>query len=196
MTTHQVTRPARSNAGGRGSTARSILDAATHLFATRGVSATSVDDVAAAAGTAKGSVYYNFSSKAGLVEALINEHADRVSASVRKAGAGLSGPALRRAVISTVLQEMEDHPDAVRVLASEVFRTDRSWKESVSTWRNAIVEPLIPADSPDSDIHTDRIAAAAIAGATLTAGMEWLVYRPDLTLDDVRAQVYTALNLN
>ncbi|MBU4188117.1 MAG: TetR family transcriptional regulator, partial [Actinobacteria bacterium] len=40
-----------------------IMAAATELFAARGVTSTSIDDIAEAAGIAKGSIYYNFESK-------------------------------------------------------------------------------------------------------------------------------------
>jgi AcrR family transcriptional regulator len=218
----------------RGSTAQAILDAATHLFATRGVSATSVDDIALAAGTAKGSVYYNFTSKAGLVEALMAEHSSRISASIRETSHSLTGVPLQRAVVATLLVEMQEHPDAARVLVSEVFRTDRSWLESVSTWRNALVGPLAAgegggagsegisgsgggtagpggiagpegpeaggADSEGGIAGPEggagRMAAAVIIGATLSAGLEWLVFHPDLTLDEVKEQIFRTLRLD
>jgi AcrR family transcriptional regulator len=204
----------------RGSTAQAILDAATHLFATRGVSATSVDDIALAAGTAKGSVYYNFTSKAGLVEALMAEHSSRISASIRETSHSLTGVPLQRAVVATLLVEMQEHPDAARVLVSEVFRTDRSWLESVSTWRNALVGPLAAGEGGGAGSEggiagsegglagseggiagseggtAGRMAAAVIIGATLSAGLEWLVFHPDLTLDEVKEQIFRTLRLD
>lgn len=183
----------------RGPTAQSILDAATHLFATRGVSATSVDDIAAAAGTAKGSVYYHFTSKSGLVEALIGEHSDRVSASIREASQSLCGIPLQRAVVATLLTEMQDHPDTARVLVSEAFRTDRSWRESVSTWRDALMAPLAADECGDASGEEGtgaRIGAAAIIGATLVAGLEWLVFHPELSLEQVEGQIVSTLRLH
>ncbi len=46
---------------------REILDVAARLFAERGYSATTVDDIAAAVGLNKAMLYYYFSSKAGLL---------------------------------------------------------------------------------------------------------------------------------
>ncbi len=51
-----------------------IVPAATALVAARGVTSTSIDDIADQAGIAKGSIYYNFGSKAGLVEAVLSEN--------------------------------------------------------------------------------------------------------------------------
>jgi len=50
-----------------------LLDAAAQVFSERGFAASSVDDVAAAAGMSKGAVYWNFDSKDDLIEALIEE---------------------------------------------------------------------------------------------------------------------------
>jgi len=63
------TRPTRSE------TRRRVLDAAFDVFAERGIAASSLNDVAAAAGLTKGAVYSSFSGKDELVLALMEEHA-------------------------------------------------------------------------------------------------------------------------
>lgn len=50
-----------------------LLDAAAKVFAEKGFAASSVDDVAAAAGMSKGAVYWNFDSKNDLIESLLDE---------------------------------------------------------------------------------------------------------------------------
>jgi AcrR family transcriptional regulator len=54
---------------------RRLLDAAAQLFAQRGITATSIDDVAAAAGFTKGAFYSNFTSKDNLILELIDDRA-------------------------------------------------------------------------------------------------------------------------
>jgi TetR/AcrR family acrAB operon transcriptional repressor len=49
-----------------------ILDAAEHLFHAQGVSATSLQDVAAGAGVTRGAVYWHFSDKADLFNAMMD----------------------------------------------------------------------------------------------------------------------------
>lgn len=63
------TRPTREE------TRAKILDAALRVFGERGISASSVNDVAAAAGLTKGAVYSSFASKDELVLAIMEEHA-------------------------------------------------------------------------------------------------------------------------
>jgi AcrR family transcriptional regulator len=52
---------------------RKVLAAAEELFAARGVAAVSMDDVAAAAGVGKGTLYRRFGDKSGLAAALLDE---------------------------------------------------------------------------------------------------------------------------
>jgi AcrR family transcriptional regulator len=52
---------------------RSVLDAAARLFAERGFGGTNLQDVAAALGMSRPSLYYYFSSKEKLLEALLEE---------------------------------------------------------------------------------------------------------------------------
>jgi AcrR family transcriptional regulator len=55
-------------------TREAIVAAATRRFALRGVDATSLDDVAEAAGFTKGAIYANFPSKRALVDAVIERN--------------------------------------------------------------------------------------------------------------------------
>lgn len=70
-----------------------ILDAAQDLFISKGVQATSVQDILAAVGIAKGTLYYHFSSKEEILRALIARTTDRVVAQAR-AIAEQQGPAI------------------------------------------------------------------------------------------------------
>ena len=65
----------------RGDAARNralLLDAARHLVTQRGADAVTMDDVAAAAGVGKGTVFRRFGSRAGLMMVLLDED-ERVS---------------------------------------------------------------------------------------------------------------------
>jgi AcrR family transcriptional regulator len=60
-----------SQAERRAATQGMILDAARRLFADRGFEAASIDDIAEAAGVAKGAVYHHFESKEALFERVL-----------------------------------------------------------------------------------------------------------------------------
>ena len=55
-----------------------IIEIATGLFTARGISKTSISDVAEAVGVAKGLVYYYFASKEDLVQCIVKQLATGV----------------------------------------------------------------------------------------------------------------------
>lgn len=92
--TARTTTPAGDGTGStrkrpyRSETRRRVLDAAFAVFSTRGIAASSLNEVAARAGLTKGAIYSSFASKDDLVLALMEEHAaDRIDAAL----AGFSG---------------------------------------------------------------------------------------------------------
>src|SRR5450830_1592887 len=177
--------PPRGTRGTRGS----IVDAAVALIADRGFSATSVDDIAAAAGVAKGSIYYNFGSKTALFEAVIVEGVDRLTTALRTSAVGLDGPAAIEALVTGLLVQVQSHPDFAKLVVAEVFRTGRDWQHSIRQVREesmAVFADVVRATWPDRD---PSLTAAAIFGATLVAGLEWLAFQPHRPAADVRAAV-------
>lgn len=191
--------PASEKADGRVArrhgTRELIMDAATELFAARGVTSTSIDDIAEKAGIAKGSIYYNFESKAGLVEAIMARSSDLLSTALDQARQERSGVALRDQVVRALLRLVQEHAAAARVMVAELFRTERSWRESIATWRTVALTPLVDdlTESGTDPLVAD-VRAAAIVGATLLAGLEWLVFHPERTYEQVTEAVIGTLS--
>ncbi|SEO66980.1 TetR/AcrR family transcriptional regulator [Amycolatopsis saalfeldensis] len=106
------TRPTRSE------TRRRILDAAFTVFGERGIAASKLTEVAAAAGLTKGAVYSSFASKDELVLALMEEHAaHRLEASLAGfAEAGDGGVGLG-CVAAVLMHEMRTDAVWHRLLA-------------------------------------------------------------------------------
>lgn len=179
----------------RESTREAIMDAATELFAARGVTSTSIDDIAAAAGIAKGSIYYNFESKAGLVEEIMARNSELLSEVLRAATRGRTGADLRDQVVRALLGLVREHSAAARVMVTELFRTERSWREAIERWRDLALSPLVD-DLRANGVEplVADVQAAAIVGATLTAGLEWLVFHPERSYERVAAAVLGALS--
>src|SRR3954454_19712937 len=120
----------------RATTREHIVEAALALVADRGFTATSVDDIASAAGVAKGSVFYNFGSKSGLFEAIIAEGVSRLTADLRAASGQLPGREAIEALVTELLGQVRRHPDFAKLMVAEVFRTGRSWQDSIRTVRD------------------------------------------------------------
>lgn len=179
----------------RAGTREAIMDAATELFAARGVTSTSIDDIAASAGIAKGSIYYNFESKAGLVEEIMARNSILLADALREATTGRTGVPLRDEVVRVLLKLVQEHASAARVMVTELFRTERSWRESIEKWRGLALSPLIDdLEAGGAEPVVAGVQAAAIVGATLMAGLEWLVFHPERSYEQVASAVLAALS--
>lgn len=103
-------------------TRRRLLDAAAQVFAHRGYTAASVEEIAESAGYSVGAVYSNFSNKEQLFEALMTDRAvDRMSEvaqAIREAKAAAGDP-LR--ALGAMLIAMADKEIDVAVLRTEFW---------------------------------------------------------------------------
>jgi AcrR family transcriptional regulator len=175
--------------GRRGDTRAQIIAAAVALIADQGFTATSVDDIAAAAGVAKGSVFYIFGSKNEMFETIITEGVARLTDDLRAAGEGLEGGDALDAVVTELLTQVRTHPDFAKLITAEIFRTGRHWQESIRLVRDdsmGVFAEVVGRIRPDLD---SALVGAAIFGATLVAGLEWLAFQPEREFADVRAAV-------
>lgn len=173
----------------RAGTRQQIMDAAVDLIADQGFTATSVDDIAAAAGVAKGSVYYNFGSKSDVFEAVLAGGLERLTSTLQAARAGLVGKEALVALVAELLEQIRNHPNFAKLLAAEVFRVGREWQETVGHIRAEVIEfyaVALAEARPGADVS---LLAAAVFGATLVAGLEWLVFQPERSFDEVLAAV-------
>jgi AcrR family transcriptional regulator len=84
-------RPARTTA-----TRQKLFEASMELIGERGAAGVTVDEIAAAAGVSKGTVYYNFGSKSELIAQLLRHGVDILKARLQDApgqdGPGQDGP--------------------------------------------------------------------------------------------------------
>lgn len=162
-------------------TKRAILDAALALSDQSGISGTTMDDVAVRAGVAKGSLYYNFSSKDQLFEALLDDGLATLAGSLREAKGALQGTVAILALVDRTLDRITDNRAMAKLLVAELFRTDRAWKESLVPVRSEIIgvyaEALAEIDGGEAPAAA--ITASALFGAVLVAGLEWVVFEPE-----------------
>lgn len=187
---------ARTNA-----TKRAILDAALALAAERGISGTTMDDVAERAGVAKGSLYYNFASKDKLFEGLLLEGMGALTEALREARAGREGWPAIEALVTTLLARIRGNTPLAKVIAGDIFRTDRPWQETSFAFRHEVLAEFAgaiqeagrasgtAASGAAAFSWSTRLMATSVFGATLTAGLEWLISDPDRPQADVVAAI-------
>lgn len=111
-----------TRAEGKEQTRRRLLDAAAQVFAHRGYTAASVEEIAESAGYSVGAVYSNFSNKEQLFEALMTDRAvDRMSevAQAIQEAKSEAGDPLR--ALGAMLIAMADKEIDVAVLRTEFW---------------------------------------------------------------------------
>jgi len=183
----------------RVNTKQLITEAAVRIAAQHGISGASMDQIAEAAGVAKGSLYYNFPSKDAIFEQVMRDGFERLAAAIDEARARAEGDPelLPRAVAAATLETLRGNLDLAKLMASEVFRTDRAWAGAMELARSSVVvrfrDVLREAEaarggSRSSDDITE-IAGAAFFGALAGACLDWLLFRRDQSVDQVLDQV-------
>ena len=176
-------------------TKRSILDAALELASLHGISGTTMEDVAARAGVAKGSVYYNFSSKDKLFEQLLLDGVGGLAETLRQAREGKSGAEALRSMVDQMLALIAGNQPMAKLIAAEIFRTDRSWQTPLQLVRREALAEIVTMirqtypERPDAELM-----GGTIFGAVLVGGIEWLVFSPDRSLREVSDTVMFTLS--
>ncbi len=144
-----------------------ILEAARRLFAERGVDAVSMDDVAAAAGVGKGTLYRRMGDRAGLALALLDEEERRLQEAIIRGPAPLgpgAPPAARLAAFLVALIELnERHLDLV--VASETGAPGARFRTGVyEAWRTHVAVLLREARGGEVDGALADVLLAPLAG--------------------------------
>jgi AcrR family transcriptional regulator len=145
---------------------KKILDAARMLMAKRGLDAVCMDDLAAAAGVGKGTLYRRFTDKFALFRALLDEDERALQERVR-ARFGLakdSSPALRLSTLWAALVDfVVDHADVLAAAEREVRSRAALCESAPYHWRHVeIVRALVGCGVP-------RARADLLADAWLQA---------------------------
>jgi TetR/AcrR family transcriptional regulator len=179
-------------------TKRAILDAAVQLAAERGITGTTMDDVAERAGVAKGSLYYNFASKDKLFEGLLIDGMTALTSALREARDGLTGWDAIEALVATLLGRLAGNPSLAKVIAGDIFRTDRPWQETTFAVRQLALAEFSAAIRETrrsaGDEGMEDLMASSVFGATLLAGLEWLVFEPQRSQADVVGAILSTLS--
>jgi AcrR family transcriptional regulator len=143
-----------------------VLAAAERLFAERGVGGVTMDDVAAAAGVGKGTLYRRFTDKGGLAVALLDER-ERELQQLMLAGPPPLGPGADPvprlvAFVQAYLRFLERHLDLV-LLSETAAPGARLRTGAHAFWRQHCRYLLDRAGAPDAALRADVLLAALSA---------------------------------
>jgi AcrR family transcriptional regulator len=177
-------------------TREKLFRAAVTLIAEQGFSATTVDEIAEQAGVAKGTVYYNFSSKNELFEELLRHGVELLTADLREAAASAAEAGgghvdALDAMVRAGLVFIDRYPSFTRLYVAELWRTNRAWNSTLLVVRSqavAVVEKELRAGVEEGELSGDidvTLTAAALVGMVLVAALDWKAFQPERSLDDV-----------
>ena len=176
-------------------TKQKLFEATLRLSAKQGLVGLTVDDIAAEAGVAKGTVYYNFGSKDGLVDGLLRYGVDLLAGSLRAAVTEADPLEVIEAQVDAALEFIARYPGFSQILVSELWRTPGQWHDTLSLVREEIISivktQLSRLDEqgrlPEGvEIPT---AAAGLFGTMLVVALDWQVFGPQRTRAEVRDTV-------
>jgi AcrR family transcriptional regulator len=176
-----------------------ILDAAFHAFATRGYRETAVDDIAGAAETSKGGIYFHFPTKEAIFRELMATTADKLVAKVERAVALESEPVARaEAAIHTVLATFAGHRTMARLLFLDTVGAGRVFQAEANALHERFArliqgyldEAVASGAAPAMDT---RITSIAWFGAINEIVGRWLLADQPGRLEDAYPALRAAL---
>ncbi|TDD77818.1 TetR/AcrR family transcriptional regulator [Actinomadura darangshiensis] len=183
----------------RGATREKLFASAIELIAESGLAATTVDQIAERAGVAKGTVYYNFGSKAALFSALLEYGVDRLATALRDAASGRAPLDALEAVVAAELAFIGEHESFARILIAETWRAGGDWQHAARLIRSRAIEVVaeilreaVAAGDLRPDLDTDT-AASAVFGMVLTVALDWRALQPARPLADVQSTLLDLL---
>ncbi|MEU7480591.1 TetR/AcrR family transcriptional regulator [Lentzea sp. NPDC042327] len=176
-------------------TKQKLFDAALKLVGERGAASVTVDEIAAEAGVAKGTIYYNFASKDALVEALLHHGVEILAGRLRSAEAAGSSEDSLEALVDQMLGFWAEYPAFGQLLVSELWRTPGQWHGTLSLLRDDIVsivrgqmKRLADAGRLPEGVEVGT-ASAALFGTLLVIALDWQVFQPERSRAEVRESV-------
>lgn len=144
---------------------RQLLDVAIERFAAGGFHATSMDEIAEAAGVTKPVLYQHFRSKRQLYLELLDDVGGSLMEAIAKATAGAETP--RRQVeagFAAYVRFMTDRPQAFPLLFGSGARRDPEFADAVRRVEASIADAVAALIDADIDDGHRRDLAAAIVG--------------------------------
>lgn len=167
-----------------------ILDAAFHAFSSRGYRDTAVDDIAGAAETSKGGVYFHFPTKEAIFRELMSTTADKLVAKVERAVALETEPVARAdAALRTVLETFAGHRTMARLLFLDTIGAGRAFQQETNALHDRfsrliqgyLDEAVASGAIPPLDT---RITSIAWFGALNELVARWLLAEQPVRLED------------
>ncbi|HVX23495.1 MAG TPA: TetR/AcrR family transcriptional regulator [Acidimicrobiales bacterium] len=155
-----------------------LFTVALRLFAERGYRATTMDDVAEAAGVTKPLLYQHFSSKRALYLELVDSVAQELLAAINEATSTAEGP--RQQVergFAAYFNMVVTHEAAFRLLYGRNDGGDEELGDALRQVEDAIALAIDPLIAAGLDPEHRRFLAYAVVGMAEGASRHWIAAR-------------------
>lgn len=171
-------------------TKRKIFETAMKLFAEKGYEATSVEEITATVGVAKGTLYYHFSSKEEIYNFLIEEGMKLLHNSIEIKTENLTDPIAKlKAIITIQLKVIMKYDEFITILLSQIWGTEPRHKhfrkyiyEYIDEIKAVIEEGIEKGVLKDCDSH---LMAASVFGAICSAKIYKLENEQEIDINQV-----------
>jgi len=151
--------------------------AAQQVFVAHGYHAAAMDDIADRAGVSKPVLYQHFPSKLELYLALLDQHADDLTAKVRRALASTTDNRLRVAAsVSAYFDFVDNDGEAFRLVFESDLRNDPVVRERVERMTQECVEAIAVTIAHDTGYgaQDSQLLAIGLAGMAEVGARWWL----------------------
>lgn len=154
---------------------RQLLDVALDRFAAKGFHATSMDEIAEAAGVTKPVLYQHFASKRRLYLELLDDVGGQLMAAIADATSGASGPRAQvEAGFAAYVAFMTGRRQAFPLLFGSGARRDTEFADAVKKVEESIAEAIAELIAVNLGEVQRRILATAIIGMAEGVLRHWI----------------------
>ncbi|MTD58568.1 TetR/AcrR family transcriptional regulator [Amycolatopsis pithecellobii] len=173
-------------------TQQRLFEATLKLAGSRGLAGLTVDEIAAEAGVAKGTVYYNFGSKDGLIDALLRYGVGQLAERLRAHSDAPDPVAGLESLVDEGLAFAAEYQGFSQILVSELWRTPGQWHETLTLLREEIIsivkqqlQRVADAGRLPPDVRISMLAGA-LFGTLLVVALDWQAFQPQRSRAEVR----------
>lgn len=170
-----------------------VLGVARRLFADQGYHATSIDDIIAAAGIARGTFYLYFENKRAIFDELLDDLFMTLAATVRRIEIGPDAPPpveQMNATVDRVLDTLLDKRELAHILLREAVGIDDEFDAKLEQFYGRLEALIVRAVDSGQRMHLVRQCdATMVARCVLGAAKElvhWAFVKHDPTQLDLR----------
>ena len=154
---------------------RQLLDVALDTFARKGLDATTMDDIAHAAGVTKPLLYQHFKSKRALFLEVLDDVVARIIEALTAAAESAPGPRQQvEAGFSAYFHFVLHNESAIRLLLDSILPHDSEIATAMGRVADTIAGAIAPLIHADIDPEHQRVLAAAVVGMAEGVTRDWL----------------------